>query len=137
MTDISMSQAAQLTGKTRATIHKAIQGGRLSAFQDDKKNWRINPAELERVYPLVRTGEGVDVSGDRQESSADTGKLQALETEIAMLRDMLARADRERDDWKAEADRWHQEAESQTRLLTDQRQQPEPRKTWWQKLTGG
>ena len=49
MPEMTLSEAAKWAGVTRATIHKALRGGRLSGRKDDAGEWRIDPAELERI----------------------------------------------------------------------------------------
>lgn len=122
MPDMTLTQAAKWAGVTRATIHKAIKSGRLSAAMVDGV-YRINPAELERVY---QPGQARPVSADAGESSGDTAGLMAgKDREMALMRELLDAARREAADWKAEAQRWHEQAEAQTRLLTHQ-PGPEP-----------
>lgn len=48
----SANQAAAATGKNVATITRAIKSGKLSATKDDAGAWRIDGAELSRVFPL-------------------------------------------------------------------------------------
>jgi excisionase family DNA binding protein len=54
---LTITEAANQTGLTRAAIHKAIKSGRLSATKDDSGNFQIDAAELFRVYqPVLSTG---------------------------------------------------------------------------------
>jgi excisionase family DNA binding protein len=48
----SLSQAAKLAGVSKATIHRAIKSGRLSATRQDDGSYQIDPAELYRVYEM-------------------------------------------------------------------------------------
>jgi hypothetical protein len=48
---LTLAEAAKETGLTKPAIFKSIQKGRVSATKDDKGQWRIDPAELFRVYP--------------------------------------------------------------------------------------
>ncbi len=84
----TLGQAAKATGKSKPTILQAIKTGRLSANRDDKGQWQIDPAELDRVYP-------VSVNTERDETPNNTGLLQAT---IEHLRELLTRTERERDD---------------------------------------
>lgn len=45
--------AARATGKAKATIHRALKSGKLSARRDEAGAYHIDPAELARVFPLV------------------------------------------------------------------------------------
>jgi len=54
---LTITEAANQTGLTRAAIHKAIKSGRLSATKDDSGNFQIDAAELFRIYqPVLSTG---------------------------------------------------------------------------------
>lgn len=124
MPEMSLSEAARWAGVTRATIHKALKGGRLSGQKDESGEWRIDPAELERVY---QPGKLVDASGDGGVSNTDTAELMAAkERELALLREMLAEVREQRDDAMGQRDRAMALAEAQTRLLTHQQEQASP-----------
>ena len=56
----TLGAAAKASGKSKATISKAIKSGRLSALKDEMGVYRIEPAELNRVYPF-----NVDGNQDR------------------------------------------------------------------------
>lgn len=47
----TLGDAAKATGKSKATISKAIKSGRISATKDETGTFQIDPAELHRVYP--------------------------------------------------------------------------------------
>jgi tetratricopeptide (TPR) repeat protein len=49
----SLNQAAEATGKTKPTILRAIQGGRLVAKQDSNKRWWIEEDELQRAFRVT------------------------------------------------------------------------------------
>src|SRR3982750_3758898 len=52
----SLKQAAEATGRTKPTILRAIQTGKISAKKTEMGEWEIEPAELHRVYPPVADG---------------------------------------------------------------------------------
>jgi excisionase family DNA binding protein len=53
----SVKQAAEATGKTKPTILRAIQRGRLAATQDSNRRWWIEEDELQRAFRVTaRTG---------------------------------------------------------------------------------
>lgn len=138
----SLKDAATATGKSKPTILRAIQSGKVSAQKDPHGEWQIDPAELHRVYPPV-TERNVanDVAwNDTQhpESSFETGVLQG---ELEQLRERLARLDMDREherrvaadqiaDLRHRLDQAEQERRDKDRqltaLLTDQRQPPAP-----------
>ena len=47
----TLGTASKATGKSKATILRAIRNGKLSAEKDANGVWRIEPSELHRVYP--------------------------------------------------------------------------------------
>ena len=49
--EMSLSQAAQVVKRTRQCLAGAIKKGRLAAAKDANGEWRIDTAELMRVYP--------------------------------------------------------------------------------------
>src|SRR3954471_9339751 len=52
LTTYSVSQAAAAVGRDRSSIRRAITRGAISAVRDAASGeWRIDPAELHRVYP--------------------------------------------------------------------------------------
>lgn len=121
MPEMTLSEAAKWAGVTRATIHKALRGGRLSGRKDESGEWRIDPAELERVY---QPGKVVDVSRDGEVSSSDTGGLMAAkDRELALMREMLAEVRAQRDDAMEQRDKAMELADRHTRLLAHQGEQ--------------
>ena len=47
----TLGTASKATGKSKATILRAIRTGKFSAEKDANGVWRIEPSELHRVYP--------------------------------------------------------------------------------------
>jgi hypothetical protein len=140
----SLKQAAEATGKTKPTILRAIQSGKISAKKDDHGEWEIDPAELHRVYqPAIDDDTSSDTrSGAR--NGKNSSEFDALYQELALLREMLAERDKRVADKDGVIDdlrtRLDTEAEERRRtqaqltaLLTDQREQqePEPKRRRW------
>ena len=46
----TLSQAAQATGKNKATIQRAIKSGKITASKNTSGAYEIDPAELHRVF---------------------------------------------------------------------------------------
>jgi excisionase family DNA binding protein len=126
MPEMTLSEAASWAGKGRPAILKAIQKGVLSARKDEGGQWRIDPSELQRVYPPAPKGNTESSSHVDQETAT------ARDREIALMREMLDAARRERDDWKSEANKWQEQAAA-VRLLTPPPAEPlapAPLKRW-------
>lgn len=106
----TLTQAAKATGSSKSTINRALSSGRLSGERQPDGSYRIDAAELFRVFPAKPTGTGVPttvVTGlepssgtaseppERVEPRGDA----LLQLELRMVRDQLERErqDRERD----------------------------------------
>lgn len=119
MPELSLSQAAKLTGKSKSTINRAIKTGKLSAARHEDGSYSIDPAELARAFD-------VEPSTCAKRSDAEPDRTRLLER-IAALEDMLNREREISADLKEDRDRWRQQAAA---LLTDQRSTP-PGAKWW------
>jgi hypothetical protein len=117
---LTAREAGERVGKSRQAIIKAIRKGTVSAAKDESGEWRIDPAELFRVYPPVSQ---VDDTHHATESASDTA---GLRHEIEVLRERLAEKDEQIDDLREDRDRWREQA---TRLLPAP--QPAARRGWW------
>ena len=116
MSDMTLTEAAKWAGVTRPTIFKALKSGKLSGQKDDAGEWRIDPAELERVYQPGKPG---NVSGNTGLSVPDIAEtIAAKDREIALLQDALT-------DARTQRDRAMELATSQVRLLTTHQQEQE------------
>ncbi len=51
----TIETAAAAVGRNKTAILRAINAGKISASQDENGEWQIDPAELHRVYPPLRT----------------------------------------------------------------------------------
>jgi len=133
MPDMSLTEAAEWAGKQRSTIFKAIKQGRLSAGKDEKGQFRIDPSELARVFAPAPPG---NVAGNGAHEQADTEeRVSSLRREITILREWLT-------DARSERDRFAEILQTQTRLLTSEREKqpekpPSPPRWWqlWRRLT--
>lgn len=129
MAHIGLSEAAKLTGKDKATIHRAMVSGRLSFIVDPDGARRIDPAELERVFrirtpaaiaPRNRTATGRNNLQPLQIDpllEAERSKIALLEATLDDMRHRLDRAEDERRQMQARLDG----------LLADKR----PRRSLW------
>ena len=51
----TIETAAAAVGRNKTAILRAINAGKISAGQDENGEWQIDPAELHRVYPPLRS----------------------------------------------------------------------------------
>jgi tetratricopeptide (TPR) repeat protein len=91
----SLKQAAEAAGKTKPTILRAIQRGRLAAKQDNNKRWWIEQDELQRTFRVTAR---IDArNGAAEEFSEATELLREIRDELrqlnAKLVEQLAPAD--------------------------------------------
>jgi len=103
MTDLSLGAAARLTGTSKSTLTRAIRAGRLSARRDDFGQYRIDPSELTRVYPVKELGEPVAVK--HHATPGPDPQVAVLEAELRGLRELLAEMRQDRDRWIEQAQR--------------------------------
>lgn len=120
MTELSLSQAAKLTSKSKSTINRAIKTGKLSATRHEDGSYSIDPAELSRAFDM-------EPPGDAKRSGAEPDGTRLLER-IEALEAMLNREREISADLKEDRDRWRQQA---TAFLTDQRSTAPTGVRWW------
>jgi excisionase family DNA binding protein len=77
----TLARAATATGLSRSTILKAIKDGEIAGTKDQRGDWRVEPAELHRIYPPVAWGGS---GGDAAERYA-APDVEALGAEIEAL----------------------------------------------------
>ena len=140
---LSASQAAKEVGKSIPTITRAIKKGKISATKTEDGGYRIDPAELFRVFPKVSDVtpkadvSNPKISGDEThtENRVLQVKLEALSKELE-----LANLERDREREKLEAhietlkaevekkddaiERAHRDKDQIIALLTDQQNTP-------------
>jgi hypothetical protein len=51
----TIATAAAAVGRNKTAILRAIEAGKISAAKDENGEWQIDPAELHRVYPPLRS----------------------------------------------------------------------------------
>ena len=94
----TLGQAAKQTGISKTGIARAIKSGRLSATKEENGEYRIDPAELHRVYPVTGGHEGESVR------SATPKVDRVLQGQIDVLRELLEQVKDERDDLRRRLD---------------------------------
>ena len=111
----TLGEAAKVTGKSGATISAAIKSGRISARKDDTGTFRIDPAELHRIYPRIvysdTKGTPANIPEKPPEKNGLEAAISALQARLDAAQDVIA-------DLREDRDRWRQQA---TALLGDHR----------------
>jgi hypothetical protein len=138
MTLIGLTEAARLTGKDKATIHRAMKSGRLSFTVGDDGDRQIDPAELERVYSIKpQDGEPEVAPRNRKKAKSNHVQIAQLAAQLEIehaktvsLEERLADKDSVIDDLRRRLDREGEERRQAqarlTALLTDQRRKVPP-----------
>jgi excisionase family DNA binding protein len=101
----TLGEAAKAVGKSKATISKAIKNGRISAEKLENGAFKIEPAELHRVYPSQSVNtqtEQKQTLGEHEETAREiirlTEKLKAVEQRVEDLTE-------DRNEWRNQATR--------------------------------
>ena len=118
---LSLQEAAELARVNKTTLFRAIKRGKLSASRDEHGQWRVDPAELDRVYPVA-------AAGDRQQRATRVDEL------VAQLHERLNDMREDRDRARTDAETWRNafETERAQRLALTA---PKPaRLSWWRWL---
>lgn len=118
--ELSLSQAAKATGKSKSTINRAIKTGKLSATRHDDGTYSIAASELFRAFPKGTTtgSEWIDTQPIKEPDPTAAVRIEALEAALRREREVNA-------DLMADRDHWRQQA---TALLTAPEKRP---KRWW------
>jgi hypothetical protein len=135
---IGLTEASKLTGKDKTTIHRAMKSGRLSFTVGDDGDRQIDPAELERVFP-IKLQDGEPEVAPRNPKKAEsnhvqiaqlTAQLEIERTKTTALEERLADKNSVIDDLRRRLDREGEERRQAqarlTALLTDQRPKEPP-----------
>ena len=114
----TLGEAARATGKSKATISKAIKNGRVSARKDETGTFHIDPSELHRVYPPTVSSEHKETPANTPEKVDINGTIRELQARLEAAHERLSDKETVIADLKEDRDRWRQQA---TALLADQR----------------
>lgn len=114
---LSLAEAGKMVGKDKTTLLRGIRAGKLSAERDEHGQWRIQAAEVTRVYPPVARSE--------TQPAVDAAELACTRLELSGARALLEQLREQLRDVLADRDHWREQAQGTQRLLTDQRQQGE------------
>ena len=129
----TLGTAAKATGRSRTSILRAIEKGKISAQKNVHGEWDIEPSELHRVYPAKEMSDGSGNSTDATETNTDllienrelTARLEAADQRIKDALDQVADLRLRLN--QSEDERRRTQAQL-TALLTDQRN---GRRRWW------
>jgi excisionase family DNA binding protein len=126
---VSISEAARLTNKTRATIYRHIKSGKLSVTKQGDGTNTVSIPELERVY-------GFSVSGDtgEQASTVTTNRI----NDTSHYEGEISRLNTNIDQLKSQVEDLKRDKEWLQKLISDLtiKRLPSPMKSVWSKFFG-
>ncbi|OCX60831.1 hypothetical protein BFP70_17275 [Thioclava sp. SK-1] len=137
----TLGEAAKATGKSKATISKAIKSGRISAEKDESGTFRIDPSELHRVYPPTPSTKQEETPNSTPANTQNYSEIKALQRLLEATQERLADKEDVISDLREDRDRWRTQA---TGLLSDLRTAqekaalaaPTQKKGFWRRLFG-
>ncbi len=135
---LSLREAAEAVGTSKSTLFRAIRAGRISATRDDDGQFRIDPAELFRVYPPADLERSAPMRATPQVMTQDATPSDAglqvrcasLEAEVQGLKAMVEELRRTRDKWEAQAERLALAPPTPVTVTMPER------RPWWRRTRG-
>ena len=122
MAKVGAQRAAELTGKSKSTIQRSMNSGKLSYELDANNRRIIDVSELERVFGLKAQENSATPSQAAIEAelkkAADMLELERMKMKVKSLEDQLHVAEGSIEDLKNQRDQWQKQA--QQVLLTSQ-----------------
>ena len=115
---LSLNQAAIKVGKSKTTVSRYIKNGKLSCIEKDDNGYKIDPAELFRVFPPVP--EQNDESGHSDTPSSTP----LLQQEIEFLKRELASKNETIEKLESDKEFFKSELSKTSNLLAGQREKP-------------
>lgn len=127
MAKVGAQRAAELTGRSKSTIQRAMNSGKISYDLDANGRRLIDVSELDRAFGLSQPGSGngaaapamVSASVEQELEKASTMlEMERLKMRIRMLEAQLESAEIQIEDLRGQRDQWQKQA-SQV-LITSQ-----------------
>lgn len=101
---LTLGEASKQTGKSKATLSRAVKNGRISAHKQEDGSFSIEPSELFRVYKRVYDETLTTARNTTNETIRNPTSTPEKDIEIATLRAELSAARDKIDDLKRQAD---------------------------------
>lgn len=133
MAKVGAKRAAELAGKSKSTIQRAMKTGKLSYDVDESGRRLIDVSELERVYGTAQADKAKKETGVTEKTSGvsaaeielmkarHTLEIERLNMQNKMLQEQVSQSSDTISDLKAQRDQWQKQA--QQILLTSQHSQ--------------
>ena len=121
MAKVGAQRAADLTGKSKSTIQRAMNSGKLSYEMDANNRRIIDVSELERVFGLSSPAQSNNTATSVEaelKKATDMLEMERMKMKIKALEDQLENAQDSIEDLKSQRDQWQKQA--QQVLITSQ-----------------
>ena len=113
MAKVGVQRAADLVGKSKSTIQRALKAGKISSDKDVNGRNVIDVSELERVYGLVPQQEETKVNSNVEaelKKAADMIETERMKMRIKMLEDQIQSLETQLNDMRGQRDQWQKQA---------------------------
>jgi vacuolar-type H+-ATPase subunit I/STV1 len=126
MAKVGAQRAADLTGRSKSTIQRAMNAGKLS-FEVDRNGRRvIDVSELDRAFGLLPQNGGAgtvaaisdEVVGAELKRTSDLLEMERIKMRVKMLEEQVDSMKEQLEDAKGQRDQWQKQA--QQVLITSQ-----------------
>lgn len=123
MAKVGPQRAADLTGRSKSTVQRAMKAGKLSYEIDNSGRRVIDVSELDRVFGLAPLGSETAVPSsvtveNELEKAASIIETERMKMRVRMLEDQIEAARDQIEDLKDQRDQWQKQA--QQVLITSQ-----------------
>lgn len=123
MAKVGAKRAAELTGKSKSTIQRAMNGGKISYELDNNGRRVVDVSELERAYGLNETevsssASSANAAQEELKRASDLLEIERLKMRIKTLEEQLNAKEDQVEDMRSQRDQWQKQA--QQVLLTSQ-----------------
>jgi predicted RNase H-like nuclease (RuvC/YqgF family) len=118
MAKVGEQRSADLTGRSKSTVQRAMNSGKLSFTIDSNERRVVDVSELERVFGLKKANSQETDSPQDQEKIANLLEMERLRLRVRMLEEQLEAANSQIEDLKSQRDLWQRQANQV--LLTSQ-----------------
>lgn len=119
MAKVGAQRAAELTGKSKSTIQRSMNNGKLSYEMDNAGRRVIDVSELERVFGLEKSASNVSAGVEHElEKAKQMLEMERMKMQMKSLQDQLDQAHEQISDLKEQRDKWQKQADQV--LITSQ-----------------
>ena len=118
MARIGAQRAAELTGKSKSTIQRAMNSGKLSYELDSNGRRVIDVSELDRAFGLKPSQIEQKSVEQELEKASSLIEMERMKMRVKALEDQLESAEKQIEDLKDQRDQWQKQASQM--LITSQ-----------------